>query len=385
MANEGKSSETLTDSSSEIVSADKLVHAVQYGDLSYVEKAVEKHKFSSDTVDHDGCSLLHWAAINARLEIIQYLVHKRANVNIVGGDNGEIPLQWAARQTHCAKIIDFFLAENANIHHKSVFGYDSLFLAVQAGNLHIVYLLLHHGANPNTTDLNQDTPLLWILKNKPGECIELIRILIKFGADPATIGSMGNAMHVLLSEAAQNLDYNIALILYESGGKQLTEGVNEKGLTPYRMTIETKNSRMMRFLFDAYVYTQFPKALPVILIALTMVCYFYSIHVLGAFYGIIADVALYLCISPLLQQTIMIANSRYSSGIAWGIILTVSSSYFVFLSSYYGRNMDYFVSMTLVMICYCLYKSTVTPPAALSTEDHDERFLLLFSSLFLLF
>eukprot|EP01031_Cornospumella_fuschlensis_P033321 gene33321-40307_t len=81
---------------------DKIIKAVQYGDLKFVETAVEIHHVSVDLKDKDDCSLLHWAAINNRVEIIEFLLHRKANVNSVGGENKEIPLQWAVRQAHCA-------------------------------------------------------------------------------------------------------------------------------------------------------------------------------------------------------------------------------------------------------------------------------------------
>eukprot|EP01031_Cornospumella_fuschlensis_P035789 gene35789-43408_t len=52
---------------------DKVIKAVQYGDLKFVETAVEIHHVSVDLKDKDDC-----------------------------GENKEIPLQWAVRQAHCA-------------------------------------------------------------------------------------------------------------------------------------------------------------------------------------------------------------------------------------------------------------------------------------------
>ncbi len=43
---------------------------------------------------------------------------------------------------------------------------DALFLACQLGHIHQIFLLLQHGADVNTADLNGDTPLHWALGNE---------------------------------------------------------------------------------------------------------------------------------------------------------------------------------------------------------------------------
>jgi hypothetical protein len=50
--------------------------------------------------------------------------------------------------------------------HKSVYGLDALFLACQLGHVHQMFLLLRHGADVTTVDVNGDTPLHWALANE---------------------------------------------------------------------------------------------------------------------------------------------------------------------------------------------------------------------------
>ena len=64
---------------------------------SYLFGFAENYGMSPNFCDKDGCTLLHWAAINNRLQVAKYLVSRQGNVNSVGGMNGEIPLQWAVR------------------------------------------------------------------------------------------------------------------------------------------------------------------------------------------------------------------------------------------------------------------------------------------------
>lgn len=44
----------------------KLVSAVQFGDLTYVQEAVKLKHDIAQSIDDKGCSLLHWACINNR-------------------------------------------------------------------------------------------------------------------------------------------------------------------------------------------------------------------------------------------------------------------------------------------------------------------------------
>ena len=47
-------------------SISKLVSAVQFGDLAFVQEAIKVKRDIAKAVDDKGCSLLHWACINNR-------------------------------------------------------------------------------------------------------------------------------------------------------------------------------------------------------------------------------------------------------------------------------------------------------------------------------
>lgn len=370
------------DASLNQLTVDGLIHSVQFGDLPAVQKAIEQQKLSPDTTDRDGCSLLHWAAINNRMEIAKYLIQMRCNVNIVGGDNAEIPLQWAVRQPHTAEMVDFLILEGSDIHHKSIYGYDALFLAVQSGHLHIMYILLVHGANPDTVDAHFDTPMLWIIKNKFQDGIEFIRLLLKMGGDPAFKDSNGNNCLHLLALQGRDANLNLALTIYGNGAPALVDGKNKEGLTPYGLSLKLRNARFMRFLYDAYFYTHYPKSITIIIVALTFFLSFVFPYVYGLMYGILLDILLYMVASMGFQGNIQAGSSRFSCGWAWGVILTVTTSYYYFISPYFAANtdpyfsssMDYFIGMLATAIVYTLYHSMYTVPQHLICEDSIERY-----------
>ncbi len=109
-----------------------VVAAVQNGDLDIVKEAIEKNVVGVSTVDADGCSLLHWTAINNRYSIAKYLIEKGANVNAVGGKLQEMPLSWAARKRYLAMCY-LLLSHSALPNHFSSVHLTPLHLALKSG------------------------------------------------------------------------------------------------------------------------------------------------------------------------------------------------------------------------------------------------------------
>ncbi len=96
-------------------------------------------------------------------------------------------------------------------------------------------MILNWGASPNSVDNGGDTPILWLLKNRHGlSTFEIIRLLIKFGADVryqnATDGN--SALH-LIAQNKSNVDFSLAFSLYQAGGGGVAGLENKAGLTPY--------------------------------------------------------------------------------------------------------------------------------------------------------
>jgi palmitoyltransferase len=119
----------------------KLIKAVQFGDFRTFQSMIEDSKISVSAADRDGCSLLHWAAINNRIRMCRYLIENGANINCVGGTLLEIPLQWAIRNNNYTFMAEILLHSGSNISHRNTHGHDSLHLACVCGSVHMVYIL----------------------------------------------------------------------------------------------------------------------------------------------------------------------------------------------------------------------------------------------------
>ncbi|KAF4079933.1 hypothetical protein AMELA_G00184070 [Ameiurus melas] len=109
-----------------------IVKATQYGIFERCRELVEAG-YDVRQPDKENVTLLHWAAINNRIDLVKYYISKGAVVDQLGGDLNSTPLHWATRQGHL-----------------SMFGHTS-----------IVAYLIAKGQDVDMMDQNGMTPLMW--------------------------------------------------------------------------------------------------------------------------------------------------------------------------------------------------------------------------------
>lgn len=112
----------------------EVLTAVQEGDLELVKEAISERLVSVNALDRDGCSFLHWAAINNRVAIAQYLIENGLVHTGAGGVLGESPLQWAVRKKYYVMMDLIFQRAHCNLSHQANNGSDALHLACKLGN-----------------------------------------------------------------------------------------------------------------------------------------------------------------------------------------------------------------------------------------------------------
>lgn len=89
-----------------------IVKATQYGAIDRCKELIEGG-YDVNQRDEEDVTLLHWAAINNRIEVMKYFISKNADVNAIGGDLKGTPMHWAARQGHI-RIVVLLLAHGAD-------------------------------------------------------------------------------------------------------------------------------------------------------------------------------------------------------------------------------------------------------------------------------
>lgn len=157
---------------------------------------------------HKHSSPLHFAAKTNMSLVIKILLDGGADRN-ERGKFGFTALHYAANNS-CLNSIDFLLKEGLDINEKDDFGFTSLHHASYKGNAETVKFLLKKGADFTIADNYGNTPLHYVAregrtskieKEKPtpksselsAEKIELVKLLIKQGADVHTKNNKGES------------------------------------------------------------------------------------------------------------------------------------------------------------------------------------------------
>lgn len=157
-----------------------VVKAVQYGATVRLRELVEAG-YDVNLPDNDTVSLLHWASINNRTEIVRYLLEKNAKVDSIGGDLNSTPLHWATRQGHLASVV-LLMNAGADPQIRDAEGCSTIHLAAQFGHTACVAYLIARDVNPDTFDAGGMTALMWcswkIMSLDP------VRLLLTLGANP---------------------------------------------------------------------------------------------------------------------------------------------------------------------------------------------------------
>ncbi|CAH0628541.1 unnamed protein product [Chrysodeixis includens] len=205
-----------------------IVKATQYGAFARVKELVEAG-WDVNQPDHETVTLLHWAAINNRREIIQYLLSKGAAVDAIGGELQSTPLHWATRQGHLEATVQLVRA-GADPALRDAEGCACLHLAAQFGHTAVVAYLVARGVAADAADAGGMTPLMWA--SWKVSAVDPARLLLTLGAStrPADRSHGNTALHWAI--LARNTTAISTLILY---GDASLDVPNLRGVTPLAM------------------------------------------------------------------------------------------------------------------------------------------------------
>ena len=96
-----------------------------------------------DAANRDGSTALMYAALHGQIELVRFLVERRAEVN----KPGWTPLHFAAANGH-ADVVRFLLERHAYIDAESPNGTTPLMMAARQAQWTLVRLLIEEGADP---------------------------------------------------------------------------------------------------------------------------------------------------------------------------------------------------------------------------------------------
>lgn len=157
-----------------------IVKATQYGAVARVRELVEAG-WDVNQPDSETVTLLHWAAINNRRDIVRYFLDKGATVDAIGGELNATPLHWATRQGHLNSVV-LLMNAGADPNIRDAEGCSCIHLAAQFGHTALVAYFIARGVNPDLQDRSGMTALMWAAW-KVVE-IDPVRLLLTLGASP---------------------------------------------------------------------------------------------------------------------------------------------------------------------------------------------------------
>jgi ankyrin repeat protein len=256
--------------------------ATPSGDSNYIKAILSKDPDRINSKDEYGNSLLHLAAREGNVDIINYLVSEGANVNsrniadetpihlaansgnldvviqlISNGANinvkdsiGNTPLHDAAENDHI-QIVKYLISQKAEINTQNNGHQSPLHEAVEFDKVEMSKLLVSEGANVNTQDEDRRSPLHAAVVN---ENLELVKYLTANGAE---VNAKDKFDRTPLHQAAYvgNLDVVKHLILQgsdidEKGAFYLHLGKMELTLncTPLHIAAKNGHFEVVKFL-----------------------------------------------------------------------------------------------------------------------------------------
>ncbi|KAK4822891.1 hypothetical protein QYF61_021110 [Mycteria americana] len=214
-----------------------IVKATQYGLVERCKELVEAG-YDVRQPDKENVTLLHWAAINNRQELVKYYISKGAIVDQLGGDLNSTPLHWAIRQGHLPMVM-LLLKCGADPSLIDGEGFSSIHLAVLFQHMPIVAYLISKGQNIDTTDFNGQTPLMLSAQKVTGP--EPTRFLLKFNPSLNAVDNVqkNSALHWAITSG----NTSAVDLLLEAGAS--LDIKNVKGETPLDLAYQSLNRFMV--------------------------------------------------------------------------------------------------------------------------------------------
>ncbi|MFW5856726.1 MAG: ankyrin repeat domain-containing protein [Planctomycetota bacterium] len=134
-----------------------IMVACQNGDFDEVRALLREARWLARSVDDNGLTPLHIAALAGFGDIVFQLLRYKADVN-AENRAGMTPLHAAAMGGH-SDVAEILVVHGAEVNRRDRLGNTPLYFAAWDGNLDVVNLLIAHGAELDAETVHQDTTL----------------------------------------------------------------------------------------------------------------------------------------------------------------------------------------------------------------------------------
>ncbi|CAF1331675.1 unnamed protein product [Adineta ricciae] len=195
-----------------IAGSTPLIGATKYNHPECVKRLLAYHA-NPNHQNQSGISALMLAAEQGYVECVRLLVQAGANLELAPSGQlaltmnlcGQTPLFCAAKEGRI-DIVKYLLDHGANPRVQNHYGVSALWIPAQKGMLQVVELLLNAGADTHIApfgnladELNITgwTPLYAAMKSRK---FDVVKLLLKRGADPNAVTKLGSTPFLLASE-----------------------------------------------------------------------------------------------------------------------------------------------------------------------------------------
>ncbi|KAK2704545.1 hypothetical protein QYM36_016821 [Artemia franciscana] len=200
--------------------------------------------------DAENLTLLHWASLNNRKEIVNYYISQNAVVDAVGGVVSSTPLHWAIKQGLLQMVV-LLMKHGADPQIRDGEGYSGIHLAAQYGHTSIIAYLVAKGVPPDAPDKNKMTALMWAVGLVDG--VDPCRLLLSCGASPSIQDKLYGNTAIHWAIIAGNKTAIHLMINYNPN----MDIPNYQGVTPFAQLVLERpkwlNHKVFGRLVDKYV------------------------------------------------------------------------------------------------------------------------------------
>ena len=178
----------------------------------------------------------------ARLEILQALINKGAQVNLANQKDGMNPLSIAAENGH-TEVVEVLLKNEANIEARNDknSNFTPLHYAAENGHAKVVEVLLKNGAPVDFSDKYDNTPLHFAARNGHTEIVKAL--LTGEGID---INARENSKWTPLHYAARNGHIEVVEVLLKNGAP--VDLVSDEYDTPLHYAAQNGHTKVVEVL-----------------------------------------------------------------------------------------------------------------------------------------
>ena len=213
----------------------QIILATKQGNLDSLEKLLDRAvrdgvDDAANLKDEGNFPLLHWAALNDNVPIIECLVNRGANVRIKNG-RGEEPLAWAALRGH-RRASASLLRHGASEDSIDDRGYSVMHHAAQNNHVHLLDYYRRRGCDVDRPDSKGRAPIHWACYMNHERTAEW---LVRKGAD---IHRVDVEQCTPLHWAAIKGTHRTVKVLLRNGASDLLDQPDVTGMTPVQLAAD---------------------------------------------------------------------------------------------------------------------------------------------------